>query len=718
MSIRTGWQRVNPAVLAYFFLLLALALRLAYWRNQWNAPLAIVGDEGNYYGGGLMLARGSAGFWTSDDWLVWQNIWLLPPLYQVALGGLIRLLGEHLLPLRLFQTLIGTFTIALAYRIGRSLFDRQVGLGAALLVALWRPFVHLPVLLMTENLFIPLLLSAMLCLVESARSLSAFAAKASSREGLSVLRTPVWLFAAGVLLALATLTRSVTTLFFLVIPLWLIYLYHFRWRAAVLPVVAFLLGAALLFVPWGLRNYGLYDRLLLTDTMGGRNFNAANGGISEAQLALIPNPVDRQAVAVRAGLAHLLANPADLVGRIVPNASHILRLEETGRLLGNLDDGLDSHAAAGLLFDDGIWLVVVLCAIVGLSWTREWRTGSLLLLFIGYTFVLLVIVFFASVRYRWPLLPLLAPYAAYGLRVAWTRRLSSFPAWRVALALSLCALALALIGWGYPARIGQVTAREVALANASTDMRAGQWQLAARELQVAQQIDPDSLRVQLAWGDLYRGSGDFAQAIAAYRQAWELQGDSLPAQIRLGDAYRATGQNDLAAALLEAQGDDDGRLLDWAWEHPEAVSGSPSRLDVGRLDAGFVRGMLPAERIVDENGEWTYRWTRGTAQVRLFPPAMGAQVLSMRLNAFRTEGIAQPHLSVVVNGRALARFVVRRIWWVYNLKLPAELAKQSPLVVTLLSDVWIPGGQGEDVPATYYGVEVNWVEVGPASIQQ
>jgi 4-amino-4-deoxy-L-arabinose transferase-like glycosyltransferase len=237
--------RVRPERFACGILVLAFTLRIWYWRAEWSAPLIIYGDEGIFYGGGVTLARDITGLWSSDVWHLWHSIWLEPPLYPIWLSLLIRFLGEDPLALRAFQVLLGTLTVALVCRLGRALFNRWIGAGAAMLVALHAPLVNLPVLLMTENLFILLLVAAFLCLIEFARRDRTEQAELSMGNR----RQPLLLFCAGWLLALATLTRSNPSLFFVLVVLWLFAIGHFKWRATLSCSLWFALGAVLVFLP-------------------------------------------------------------------------------------------------------------------------------------------------------------------------------------------------------------------------------------------------------------------------------------------------------------------------------------------------------------------------------------------------------------------------------------------------------------------------------------
>lgn len=708
--------RARTHRLAYGIVLLALGLRLAYWRLEWNAPLVIVGDEGNYFSGAVRLARGLAGFWNSDAWLIYHDLWLLPPLYPLSLAGLAKLLGEDVLAWRLFQVLVGVLTIALVYRLARLLFDSRTGVGAALLAAIFFPLLTLPVLVMTENLFIPLVLGAFILLVEFAR------------RG-SLLR----LFGSGVLLALATLTRAAPTLFFPLVLLWLIGLrwvrsrslaprgrvtgrpqgarLRVRWAARLAPMAAFALGAGLVFAPWAARNYAMYGRFLLTDTMGGENFYTDN-----SRLAAIANPVDRQSFVMTAELANYAAHPSQLLDHIVPNTRHLLRLEATNRLLA---EDVDSPAefARDLLLDDAIFLLTVLLSIVGLIYSNDFRTSSLFAMWTAYNLFLLVVIYFSSVRYRLPMMPLLFPWAVYGFLALKRRLFQSAPAWRNGLAAALCGAAIIFVTWDFPAGFSQFASRELSIANAAGLEQSGQTAAALAALQQAEAADPGSESLALALGDLYRAEGDSARALGAYRSALNSNPDSLAARFRLGDLLRALSQDASAAQIFagdKAVGPDE---MEWAWNHPELLQEKLNRIEVGPLDVGYVRWMFPAETMQSAGGSTTVRWTQPLSQVRVFAPADGT-VLNLRLAGIRPDGMARARVTISVDGRQAAQLLAKRGWADYNIALPPGTATNRQLVITLQSDYWSPQDPVSVLPPPKYGVQLEWVQVGDAQVEE
>ncbi|MBN2470765.1 MAG: glycosyltransferase family 39 protein [Anaerolineae bacterium] len=250
----------TPALSLALILLLALALRLAY-----VLPLAV--DE-SLYGGdyswyareGRMLIRTG---WTYGP-LPTGPVFLLVAGYAEELGSRpadlpaymlqLMLAGKRVFPdpvgdgvpiVRVLHAILGTLTAWMAYRIGRAAWDAPTGLLAGFLLAINPQFIVEAGNPGSESVAIFLLAWALAIWMEGRQA-----------AGWRVL------VPAGILLALAALTRSV----FLAIPALLIahlWLLH-GWRRALRGGALLLLAWLLTISPWTLYNLVTWDRLTLT----------------------------------------------------------------------------------------------------------------------------------------------------------------------------------------------------------------------------------------------------------------------------------------------------------------------------------------------------------------------------------------------------------------------------------------------------------------------
>ena len=170
-----------------------------------------------------------------------------PPGYPYALGGLYRAAGvtdapnrERWRAARRAQAVLGAMTVGLLGLLAGSLFGRRVAWVAMALAAVYPPLLLVEGALVSEALFVPLVLAA------------ALAALRGSRATDGGLR---WAVLAGVLGGLATLTRTNAPV--LLLPLALA-VWTGRPRLsprALAAPAALVVAAALCVLPWTVRNW-------------------------------------------------------------------------------------------------------------------------------------------------------------------------------------------------------------------------------------------------------------------------------------------------------------------------------------------------------------------------------------------------------------------------------------------------------------------------------
>lgn len=181
-----------------------------------------------------------------------------PPAFPAFIAGVQSLFGEELLRLRLAQSVLGALLCVLILALGWRLGGLRVGVLAAGFAACYPPLVRISSEILSENLFLCLLLGALYCLLRS-------------RDG---HRLP-WQLGAGVLFGLAALTREVGLVVLLATLIWQVL--ERRSLSAGLANWAMVLITCLLVVsPWTVRNYQQFERLVPVSTNGGINFYMGN----------------------------------------------------------------------------------------------------------------------------------------------------------------------------------------------------------------------------------------------------------------------------------------------------------------------------------------------------------------------------------------------------------------------------------------------------------
>ena len=160
------------------------------------------------------------------------------PLYPVFLAALFELPGSGIWTVVLIQELLGALTVLLLFRIGTTVGGKRLAWIAGIVGALYWPLGMVATRLITETLFIFLMLAGSLFLVEY------------FREG--CLRNALL---AGILLGLACLARGVLMYFAVLAGVWI---FVRGWtqnpRMAVASSALFLGSFALVMAPWVVRN--------------------------------------------------------------------------------------------------------------------------------------------------------------------------------------------------------------------------------------------------------------------------------------------------------------------------------------------------------------------------------------------------------------------------------------------------------------------------------
>ena len=175
------------------------------------------------------------------------------PGYPYLLGGTYAVADDSRTVGRLLGAALGTLMVLLIYLIATRIWGRRTGLLAALLAAIFPPFVLLSRELLSETLFIPLELGAVLCALNFRRSGGD-------------LR---WAVAAGALCGLAVLTRNTALALLLCIPLGVLVVRPRPGPRAIWAPLLVLFAAAVVVAPWTIRNAVEFGRFVPVTTSAG-----------------------------------------------------------------------------------------------------------------------------------------------------------------------------------------------------------------------------------------------------------------------------------------------------------------------------------------------------------------------------------------------------------------------------------------------------------------
>lgn len=344
------------------------------------------------------------------------------PLYPWFLGLCYELFGPGVVTARLAQAVLGATGCALVSGATRRFFSPRVGLVTGLLLACYGPGIWLDGLVQKSSLAFCLLGALLACL-----------ARVRSGGG------RVAALGAGLALGGLALTRENAAVLLPLVALWLL----LEERARPLRERAVHAGLAVLAFTAALAPFALHDRALgaglRTSTNVGVNFYIGNGPAADGLYVPLRagrgDPAHERADARRLaeeqagrplsagevsafwlarGIEHVRADPgawARLLWRKLRLVWHGTEIMDA--------ESLESHRDASRVLDWSMHVlsfgVLVALAAVGLwatrsRWRELWLFHAALLLMAG-----TIVLFFVTARFRFVLVPLLAPFAASAL---------------------------------------------------------------------------------------------------------------------------------------------------------------------------------------------------------------------------------------------------------------------------------------------------------------
>jgi 4-amino-4-deoxy-L-arabinose transferase-like glycosyltransferase len=625
--------------LLWLLVILAFVVRIAYnlaLHPDGHPPKTFVIDETEYFGAAHVLAEGR-GFSFFD-----KALWVRPPLYVASLAAVMSLAGDAYMPTLIFQALVSALTLPalayLAFRVG----GRKAARWTLILSLIYLPLTLFAGLLLSETLFVFLF----------AWSLVALTVARERLDGSSHWMAWLALAGAGVLLGLGVLTRSTALGFVPLAMLWL------AWDRAMpsrrrFVAASVLLGVCLLtLAPWIARNYLAYGRFIPVDTTGGYNLWLASVGVRDeprlqADLLAIPNPADRQSYAYARAFDSIAADPLKFVGKGMKESFDLwlpsFGAEERqvrGYALGRV---LDWHLLALFLFDDLLYIIILLLAVIGLAVAPPHPLKSLTALWV-LLWVVTSFVFFAVTRFRLPIVACLIPWAGVGIALLpeLRSRFAELPR-RILVAGAVSALAILLVivpavpltdTWLGIERWG----RQAPYRSAEDHLRQGDPDAAIQQYNRAN-LDLSDTRYGLASALLQvERPGD---ALALLRP--DEDPDRFEPHIIRGEAARKAGNLDDARSFFNARavqvaGED---ALDWAWDHLRPPEVEKVELGTG-LDVGYIRGFSQPER--DSEGRY-FRWTGEYSTIRRMSVGRPMFSLNYLVNAWQG-GSASPATGV------------------------------------------------------------------------
>lgn len=496
----------------------------------------------------------------------WQGAFARPPLYPYFVAGIYWVFGFSLNAVRLAQAVLNGVTCSITFLLGRRLFDRRVGLAAGIIVALYGPMVFFDQRLLDSSLVV---------LCYTASLLLAVWAAADGR-GVPLGRTWYKWLATGLAIGVAAVARpNIGPFFVAFLLIWILVTAarQQRWRPQLAAAGCLIVGVVAPIAPVTIRNYVAGGEFVPISLFGGINLYIGNNPEAHRTIAIRPGPDwDRLA---RLPHADGMVSPARAQAWYLDRVS-----EYVHRQPGHFAAGLARKAR---LFCNAREVPRVLSPYLHRKYSSllsllTWQVGSfgfpfgviaplaLLGMIVGYrdppervipigyvaAAALSVVLFFVASRYRLPIVPVLAVFAAWA--VVWLRR--QFTAGRRgAFVAGLATVIVAGVvvnlptsaptdGINFEAELYDDLGRRLA---SPLDQ---DYEGAENAFLKAAEITPDSAELYANLSEAARRQGRVSEAISYARRAVELHPELTAAHRALGQAWRDAGAADSAVAEL------------------------------------------------------------------------------------------------------------------------------------------------------------------------
>jgi len=385
-------------------IVVALALR-AIWASQ--VPVVPFSDSEAYH----ILARtlvdhGVYGWSATRPSAFW------PPGTSAVYATLYWLFGSGFVPIVVLNVILSTGIVGLTIWLGRTLFDRMIGIIAGLLMAIWPSEIAYVTILASE---IPFTFFVLLGCV------AWFNLK---------LPNSIRAVCSGLAFAAATYFRPIALL--LPVVLWLSAISRWKKLRGDLPVMLCgLIVVAVAVAPWSLRNTKVFGHFVPMSTADGANLWMGNNAKSDGFYMPLPAIVrgmseyDQNKILAEDALLFILEKPGLFVMRSIEKAA-LLHIRETTAITWN-NEGIKQRFGEGTVFPlkavtQSFWSGCLLLAFVGLALLALSRgvsyaaTHPVVLIWAYFTAVYSIVV--VADRYHLPSHPFISMLASIAIMAA------------------------------------------------------------------------------------------------------------------------------------------------------------------------------------------------------------------------------------------------------------------------------------------------------------
>lgn len=349
------------------------------------------------------------------------------PFYTYCLAGVYAIFGPSLWAARLLGLAIGLISVALTYVIGKRIFNRAVGILAAIVHSVYPVLVYFESELLLDSLFALLLQVTFLWWLRWRER----------QRPADALITGLWL-------GLAAITRP--TALILIAPMVVLHLASVgSFRPALGSIVRLLIGVSLLVGAVFVRNLVVAGDPVLVASQGGINLYIGNNDIADGVSARLPEPLGynwqlREITALAESAVGTQLRPGEVstywtneaIRWMATHPGTFVKLYLTklyysicSREASNNRDLKLFFASVPLFRYNPLSFGILLAfAVIGIAVGvgGKSRPGIVILIAVILFYTAVVALFFFNSRFRVPLLPFYIILSAAGATHLWTRR--------------------------------------------------------------------------------------------------------------------------------------------------------------------------------------------------------------------------------------------------------------------------------------------------------
>ena len=380
--------------------LLAFLVRVVFIA-VFGGEFALTGDAGSYD----LIAKNILDFGVFSKNSNLTPTALRTPIYPIFLAGSYAMFGRNFLVVQILQCVLSAATVWLLFEIAKRSYGRNVAYIALVISSVYPSFAFYASRLVTETLFVFFLVLCSLCFIVFRKNGSFF-----------------WWIGFCLSFSLGMMLRPVLIFFvpFLVFDVVRLYRNNFKRYATLLGtmvLVFFMLDA-----PWIIRNYQRFGEIVPFTTGGGYAFYGGNNPENQRNVLargawvdsnIVPdlqelyqrNEVERDRIFYARGFNFLQQNVAFIPAHLYYKFMNFWSL-----------NGETKMKTIALVCSYGVLLPFFLFGLgLGIRRTLKTRDESFVFLSMIVAFNLAALVFYGSIRFRFPIEPFIILFSALGI---------------------------------------------------------------------------------------------------------------------------------------------------------------------------------------------------------------------------------------------------------------------------------------------------------------